>query len=145
MPVELPVKTVTTAPFDDAGETTSKVPLFARTTTTPVSAPAVVGDKNTAPTTTAEDDLRTAGQRTINVIWEYMQALIALVVVITVLGVAARLSLLIAAAASTDKQMSVGQEAFMLMGNILSLVIGFYFGRTNHEKIGGVQLGDRGR
>jgi hypothetical protein len=29
-------------------------------------------------------------------------------------------------------------KAFQLIGNTLFVVIGFYFGRTNHQKIGGV-------
>lgn len=73
-------------------------------------------------------DLTHAGQRKINLIWELTQALIAILVTATTLVVAAALAMrgetLIA--------------AFIFLSNAFSLVIGFYFSRTNHTKIGGV-------
>ena len=71
-------------------------------------------------TTTAEEDRKTFGQRRINLIWEVTQALIAL---------------LVASAAITAALK--GQVSEML-GNAFFLVIGFYFGRTNHQRVGGV-------
>jgi hypothetical protein len=90
-------------------------------------------------TTTAEEDrssagsrdevsLRTAGQRRINVIWEITQAAIALAVTGSTLYVSAALAL-------KDQ----GQTAaFLLLSNAFFLVVGFYFGRTNHQRVGGI-------
>jgi hypothetical protein len=77
------------------------------------------------PTTTVQEDLTTAGQRKINLIWEYTQAIIA-VSVIAVSMVAAVVAMV------QDKEVS----AFLsfVCGN----VVGFYFSRTNHAAIGGV-------
>ncbi|MCR4330062.1 MAG: hypothetical protein NUV65_05980 [Candidatus Roizmanbacteria bacterium] len=79
-----------------------------------------------------EKSLMTAGQRRINLMWEVTQSLIALSVTISSLYVAINLSL----TGSTDS------AAFLLLSNSFFLVIGFYFGRTNHQKIGGVKSQD---
>ena len=99
------------------------------------SAPAQVGDVNIAPTTTAQDDLRTAGQRKINITWEYTQATIAIVVTVAVLGVAGWKVL-------KDPK---DTEAFLLLSNVFFMVITTYFTRTNHTRVGGVQKDDTGR
>lgn len=80
------------------------------------------------PKTTSEEDRKTAAQRRVNIIWEVTQALIALAVSMTTLYVAARLGV-----ASTGDM-----AAFLLLSNAFFLVIGFYFGRTNHQRTGGV-------
>jgi hypothetical protein len=98
-------------------------------------APAQVGDKNIAPTTTAAADLVTAGQRRINVIWETTQAFVAIAVTATTLYVAGWLA--------THTQ--GGESAFLLLSNAFFLVIGAYITRTNHTKIGGVAAGEKGR
>lgn len=73
--------------------------------------------------TTAESDLRTAGQRKINLIWEYSQAAIALTVVLAnVVYVFAR--------------MYREGPVDSMLSNAFFLVIGFYFGRTNHARMG---------
>ncbi len=77
------------------------------------------------PTTTAEQDLRTAGQRRINGIWEATQAIIAICVVLATLY-----------AAVFERDLSQGQ--FIFLTNVLFVVVGFYFGRTNHQRTGGV-------
>lgn len=66
--------------------------------------------------------LRTAGQRKINLIWEYTQATIAVLVVIAC----------IAAAFILD------QTKAEILRNAFFLIVGFYFGRTNHQRQGGV-------
>lgn len=83
--------------------------------------------KSMAATTTREEDRKSAGQRRINNVWEYTQALIAFSVVLTTcIGIAWR----------------VGEKAPTASGfppewwTILGLVIGFYFGRTNHARVG---------
>ncbi len=75
------------------------------------------------PTTTAEEDRHSYGQRRINLVWEVTQAAIALLV--TGANVYAALNTIESSALS----------------NAFFLVVGFYFGRTNHQRIGGVELG----
>lgn len=77
------------------------------------------------PTTTAEESY---GQRRVNLIWEATQALIAVTVTCSTLYVAAQLAL----------KDSGAQAAFLLLSNAFFLVIGFYFGRTNHQRSGGI-------
>ena len=81
-----------------------------------------------SPTTTSEQDLRTAGQRQINRIWEYTQAIVALFVTATTLIVAGAMAI----------RGEGNNGAFLLLSNVFFLVIGTYFQRTNHTKIGGV-------
>lgn len=88
------------------------------------------------PDTTAEEDLRTLGQRRVNLLWEGMQALIAGTVVSTALYVAAKLTLVALLPDVNERQMAMAITAFLLISNLVSLVIGFYFGRTNHARIG---------
>ena|SRR5580765_2625977 len=86
------------------------------------------------PDTTSEQDRKTAGQRRINIIWEVTQAIIALTVTGTGMYVAAQLAL------RNDPDVnakSASVTAFLLISNTVFLVIGFYFGRTNHQRVGG--------
>ena len=86
----------------------------------------------------SERSLVSAGHRRINAMWETTQALIALSGVGTVLFVSALLALLMRKGDVTDRQAAVAATAFMLLSNLGSLIIGFYFGRTNHTRVGGV-------
>lgn len=79
------------------------------------------------PKTTSQQDLTTAGQRRINLIWEYTQAIIALIVVITTM-VAGILGVI---APGPDHIPTIISMAF-------GTVVGFYFSRTNHVAIGGI-------
>lgn len=81
------------------------------------------------PTTTVQQDLTTAGQRKINVVWEYTQSFVAIIVVLANMTVGVRQGL----AASGEKMEFPG-----VLSSSLFLVIGFYFSRTNHAAIGGV-------
>jgi len=108
---------------------------IAHTVTTPA------GDEVTTPTTTQEQNRATVGQRRINLIWETQQAAIATGVVAVVLYVSARITLAILDKEATEQQTAMAVTAFMLLSNIVNLVIGFYFGRTNHQKVGGVEIG----
>jgi len=71
------------------------------------------------PTTTAQEDRVTAGQRRINLVWEFTQSTIAIGITGAVIycGVA----------------QTVSQE----LTNAFFLIVGFYFSRTNHSAIGG--------
>ena len=78
---------------------------------------------NLQSTTTSEEDRHSAGQRQINRIWELTQALIA----VTVTGAFIYASLIKIESRALD--------------NTFFMVVGFYFGRTNHQRVGGVELG----
>lgn len=80
------------------------------------------------PTTTAQEDLTTAGQRKINLIWEYTQAFIAIV---TVLGN------VIVGMYFAIKRIPAGEYPIVLSSSLF-LIIGFYFSRSNHSAIGGI-------
>ena len=70
-----------------------------------------------------------------NLIWEVTQSLIAASVSGVTLFVSARIVL----------KGENTEAAFVLMSNAFFLVIGFYFGRTNHQRTGGVGPTDVGR
>ena len=76
----------------------------------------------------SEQSLTSQGQRRINILWEVTQSIIATIVTCSTVYVASRL-----ASANTGNE-----SAFLLLSNGFFLVIGFYFGRTNHQRIGGV-------
>lgn len=82
-------------------------------------------DPSVPATTTFQQDLTTAGQRQINLIWERTQAVIAVSVV--------AISLIAAVVA-----MIYGKEVSAFLSFICGNIIGFYFSRTNHAAIGGV-------
>lgn len=74
----------------------------------------------------AQRALLTENQRRVNLVWELTQAAIACAVTGTTLYVSAVL-------ATRD---DAATAAFLLLSNAFFLVIGFYFGRTNHARIG---------
>jgi hypothetical protein len=76
-------------------------------------------EKPLSPTTTEQEDITTAGQRRINLIWEYTQAIIA--VIITVSNVYCAIN-------------KISSEA---LTNAFFLIVSMYFVRTNHKLIGG--------
>ena len=88
---------------------------------------AVKPDDSTAPTTTAEQNLKSAGQRRINAVWEYTQAVIAFTVVVTT-----SVGIFIGRVLQREVQVPFPAEWWTIVG----LVIGFYFGRTNHARVG---------
>ena len=83
------------------------------------------------PTTTTEEDLHSASQRHVNIIWERTQQVIALTVVV---------STMIAGVFITIKGASETRIPTIL-AVAFGTVVGFYFGRTNHERVGGVNIG----
>lgn len=93
--------------------------------------------------------LSTAGQRQINLMWEKTQMRIALLVVC---GVMVGYMVVVAAVVWMILNDKAEPVSLTLLGGALgalssfgSLVIGFYFSRTNHTKTGGVMAGDVGR
>lgn len=85
---------------------------------------------NAIPITTAEEDRHSAGQRSINRLWEVTQAGIALAITIV--------SLTVSAILATHGNQESQTAAFVFIYGVANLVIGFYFGRTNHTRSGGV-------
>lgn len=79
------------------------------------------------PTTTVQQDITTAGQRRVNLIWEYTQAMIAIVVVVC--------TMVAGVVSSVSKS---GEQVPSLLSVAFGTVVGFYFSRTNHSAIGGV-------
>lgn len=77
--------------------------------------------------TTFQEDLTVAGQRKVNLIWEYTQAIIALAVVIASVIVASWLAII-----------GKSNDFPVILTSLVMLVIGFYFSRTNHTAIGGI-------
>jgi cobalamin synthase len=104
----------------------------------PVPIPVSVIDHpnlDTAPRrTTDEQDRVTAGQRAVNLIWETTQQRIALWVVGAALVVGAVLGLFGKYLSTVDIQLA----AIVFLFGVANLVTGFYFGRTNHQRTGGV-------
>lgn len=83
-------------------------------------------DPSKPATTTFQEDLNTAGQRRINLIWEYTQAMIALLVVVA--------TMVCGAYAQIYDQTQIPTIIAVAFGT----VTGFYFSRTNHAAIGGI-------
>lgn len=88
--------------------------------------PTVTKGKGTtlAPTTTEQEDVVTAGQRLVNILWESTQSFIAgFVVILTMLKA---------------YQLDQGQDIPTIMAVAFGTIVGFYFGRVNHSAQGGV-------
>lgn len=81
-----------------------------------------------------ESDRRAAGQRNINLIWENTQMKVALSVIWSSLAVSFFLSVFGKWLGTADMQLA----AIVFLFGVANLVTGFYFGRTNHQKSGGV-------
>lgn len=80
------------------------------------------------PTTTYQEDIVLAGQRKVNLIWEYTQAFIA---IITVIG-----NVIVAGYFAIARLPA--NEYPLVLSSCLFLVVGSYFQRTNHQRIGGL-------
>jgi len=100
----------------------------------PLGPPPELQAMSLAPTTTSEQDLRTAGQRSINLLWETTQRNIALFIISITSLIAAFIVVRGMMVESTSDGLVVA--AFTLLSSLCSLVVGFYFGRTNHARIG---------
>lgn len=84
------------------------------------------------PTTTEAEDQVTAGQRRINLIWESTQSAIAILVTGITVYVLARVS--VSLSDVTSNQLI----AAMQLNVMATLILSFYFSRTNHAAIGGI-------
>jgi len=88
-------------------------------------------DPSMPATTTYQQDLTMAGQRRVNLIWEYTQATIAGMVVLANMVVGVYDGVVVA-----DHR----PEFPVILSSSLFLIVGFYFSRTNHAAIGGVGM-----
>ncbi len=79
------------------------------------------------PDTTSEQNLVSAGQRRVNLIWEYTQSIISVAVVLANMVVAIY-----------DGVAKTAPSFPTVLSSSLFLIVGFYFSRTNHSAIGGV-------
>lgn len=77
-------------------------------------------NKSLQANTTQQEDMVTAGQRKINLVWEVTQALIAVMITGAIIYNALN-------GISSD-----------VLNNAFFLIVAMYFVRTNHEKTGGV-------
>jgi hypothetical protein len=87
--------------------------------------------------TTFEQNLSTAGQRRINVMWESTQQQTAIIVTAATMLACGFLIW------KGDPALAI--PAFLFLSNICTQVLTTYFQRTNHTKTGGVAAGDSGR
>ena len=87
-----------------------------------------------APQTTEEEDRKTASQREVNLIWETTQMRVALSVIWASLLVSSVLATAGKYLGTPDLQLA----AIVFLFGVANLVTGFYFGRTNHQRVGGV-------
>lgn len=86
-------------------------------------------DPPIAATTTAQEDLTTAGQRKVNLIWEYTQSFVTVIVVTA--------NMIVAVYNGVSRGVILGEHPAIL-SSALFLILGAYFQRTNHQRIGGV-------
>lgn len=86
--------------------------------------------QSVAPTTTAQEDMVTAGQRHINVMWERTQQIIAVMVTVV--------TSVVCVYEIRFGSPQIQALAFALLSNAFFLIVGTYFQRTNHTKVGGV-------
>lgn len=89
---------------------------------------AVLASKENPPlqaTTTSEQDLKSQGQRALNMLWERTQAVIALEIV--------NAAIIFAFVSLWTKPNEAASYFFV---SAFSLVVGFYFSRVNHARIG---------
>lgn len=76
--------------------------------------------RSKAPNTTHQEDIVTAGQRRINLVWEFTQAVIAILITGAVV------------------YCQIHRIEAQILSNAFFLIISMYFIRTNHKLIGGV-------
>jgi hypothetical protein len=84
--------------------------------------------------------LKTAGQRAINLIWENTQSRAAMGILSVVLSVCAFVIVWAVIHFETNNKelMGLAISALVLLTNMSTAVLTFYFMRTNHTKQGGV-------
>lgn len=85
--------------------------------------------------TTFQEDLTTAGQRAVNLIWETTQGRIAQNVIV---GAMAINGAVLGLSFVTGRDLTAAQAlALGFVNSLATGVVSFYFSRTNHTQIGG--------
>jgi hypothetical protein len=114
------------------------IPLDAPANTTAEQDRQTAGERlalrTVAPKTTEEQDRVSAGQRVVNLMWESTQRMIAL----WVIGAALSVGIALAVAGRVLGTPDIQLAAVVFLFGVANLVTGFYFGRTNHQRTGGV-------
>lgn len=92
-------------------------------------------------TSTEQEDITRAGQRIINLLWEKTQSKVALLCIggtmlVNVLVVGA---MLFYQNEISPVKITVITSSLASMGLTVGIIIGFYFGRTNHTLTGGIK------
>lgn len=97
------------------------------------------------PDTTAEQDVISAGQREVNLLWEHTQSRLALIIIVTFNLVVVAVILWAISGGNLgvegepkNSSRELVLTALTLLYGLTNLVVGFYFGRTNHQRTGGV-------
>ncbi len=80
--------------------------------------------------TTFQQDLTLAGQRRVNLIWEYTQSAVTFIVVLT--------NMIVAGANALYHPGTELDHHPVILSSSLFLILGFYYSRTNHAAIGGM-------
>lgn len=116
-----------------AAEQQDPIPVTVEPTPQSLAPLVIKGEGATlAPTTTEEADRVTSGQRHISRVWEYSQAFIAILVTATTVYVLATISIS-AQEIGVNQASAVGHLVVMA-----TLILTFYFARTNHVAVGGI-------
>lgn len=143
VPEQHPIPTTVENTVDTPLSVTADKPLpvvIQSSSATPPRPDVIKGEGDTlAPTTTEQDDIVTAGQRQINLLWEQTQSRIALMVVSA--GVFLN-SVLVVLIVFSNREVSITQLSLIsislqFINLTVGIIIGFYFSRTNHTKTGG--------
>lgn len=92
---------------------------------------------NLPSTTTKEEDKHTSSARFNDSIWEWTQSFIALIVVCSVVYTNVYL------ATNPPSASEISNSALMQLNVLGGIIVGFYFGRTNHARLGGVANKDK--
>lgn len=98
----------------------------------PVALVSVADGLTKAPTTTSEEDLHSKSQRKINLIWETTQGVVAVIVTLTACAISVILIF-----------RNEHSSSLQLISSMVFMILGFYYGRSNHTNVGGVKLGTR--
>jgi len=137
-PVPVAVASSVPIPVVVTGTVTASGEIDAPATTTAEQDRQTAGERlalrTAPPRTTEEQDRTTAGQRLVNLMWESTQRQIA----IAVIGASLLVALILAVGGKVLGTPDIQLAAVVFLFGVANLVTGFYFGRTNHARTGGV-------
>lgn len=115
----------------------TKTTTTTTSTNAAASATVVKGEGHTlAPTTTEADDLVTEGQRRVNILWEHTQSYISMGVTFSTIAIIGTTVLIAGITGREITQAMATQINYLVV--MTTLILSFYFSRTNHQATGGV-------